>query len=153
MPLPPYLQSNARVQLPPPHATKSKMNFSKVQGWEHGRKPSAPEGFKVTKFADGFDNPRTTYVTPNGDILVAESNTNHGFWERVGGHIVGASKSNNLHHSADRITLLRDTDKDGIPDDWEKKNGLNPNDAGDASKNKLDKHYTNIEVYINSITK
>jgi hypothetical protein len=44
-----------------------------------------------------------------------------------------------------------DSDKDGIPDDWEKKNGLNPNDASDASQYKLDKNYTNIEVYINSI--
>ncbi len=46
-----------------------------------------------------------------------------------------------------------DTDKDGMPDDWEKKNGLNANDADDASQNKLDKHYTNIEVYINSLIK
>jgi pectate lyase len=44
-----------------------------------------------------------------------------------------------------------DSDKDGMPDEWEKKNGLNPNDATDASKNHLHKHYTNIEVYINSI--
>jgi pectate lyase len=44
-----------------------------------------------------------------------------------------------------------DTDKDGMPDDWEKKNGLNPNDASDASANKLDRNYTNIEVYINSL--
>jgi len=46
-----------------------------------------------------------------------------------------------------------DTDKDGIPDDWEKKNGLNPSDASDASKNSSHKFYTNIELYINSITK
>lgn len=46
-----------------------------------------------------------------------------------------------------------DTDKDGMPDDWEKRNGLNPNDANDASQNKLDNHYTNIEVYINSLVK
>jgi pectate lyase len=44
-----------------------------------------------------------------------------------------------------------DTDKDGMPDEWEKKNGLNPNDASDSSQYKLDKNYTNIEVYINSI--
>jgi len=46
-----------------------------------------------------------------------------------------------------------DTDKDGMPDDWEKKNGLNPIDPSDASQNKLDKHYTNVEVYINSLVK
>ena len=44
-----------------------------------------------------------------------------------------------------------DTDRDGMPDEWEKKNGLNPSDATDASSYKLSKSYTNIEVYINSI--
>lgn len=44
-----------------------------------------------------------------------------------------------------------DADKDGMPDDWEKKNGLNPNDAADAVQNKLHSVYTNIEVYINGL--
>ena len=46
-----------------------------------------------------------------------------------------------------------DTDKDGIPDEWEKANGLNPNDASDALTCSLDKmgYYTNIEVYANSL--
>ena len=46
-----------------------------------------------------------------------------------------------------------DTDKDGIPDEWEKANGLNPNDASDALAYSLDKkgYYTNIEVYANSL--
>jgi pectate lyase len=46
-----------------------------------------------------------------------------------------------------------DNDKDGMPDEWEVKNGLNPGDATDASQYKLDKNYTNIEVYINSLVK
>jgi pectate lyase len=46
-----------------------------------------------------------------------------------------------------------DTDKDGMPDEWETKNGLNPNDATDAVKFTLAKAYTNIEVYLNSIVK
>lgn len=46
-----------------------------------------------------------------------------------------------------------DTDKDGIPDEWEKANGLNPNDASDALTYSLDSkgYYTNIEVYANSL--
>lgn len=46
-----------------------------------------------------------------------------------------------------------DTDKDGIPDEWEKANGLDPNDASDALTYSLDKkdYYTNIEVYANSL--
>ncbi|HEY1113744.1 MAG TPA: pectate lyase [Chitinophagaceae bacterium] len=45
----------------------------------------------------------------------------------------------------------RDSDSDGMPDAWEDKNGLNKQDPADASKNSLHKHYTNIEVYINSL--
>lgn len=46
-----------------------------------------------------------------------------------------------------------DTDKDGIPDEWEKANGLNPNNASDAITYSLDEkgYYTNIEVYANSL--
>jgi TonB-dependent SusC/RagA subfamily outer membrane receptor len=45
----------------------------------------------------------------------------------------------------------RDTDQDGMPDDWEKKNKLNPNDTADAAHYKLQKRYTNVEVYLNSL--
>jgi hypothetical protein len=44
-----------------------------------------------------------------------------------------------------------DSDADGMPDDWEKKNGLNPNDGKDASSYRLSKQYTNIEMYINGL--
>lgn len=46
-----------------------------------------------------------------------------------------------------------DSDKDGMPDDWEQKNGLNPSDASDAAGLKLHKTFTNIEVYINNLVK
>lgn len=46
----------------------------------------------------------------------------------------------------------KDDDSDGMPDDWEKKKGLNPSNAADASLKTLHKQYTNIEVYINSLT-
>ena len=46
-----------------------------------------------------------------------------------------------------------DTDQDGMPDEWEKKKGLNPADATDAIKHTLDAAYTNIEIYINSLVK
>ncbi|MCX8020359.1 MAG: pectate lyase [Chitinophagaceae bacterium] len=46
-----------------------------------------------------------------------------------------------------------DQDKDGMPDEWEKKNNLNPADPADASKKTLHKHYTNIEVYLNNLVK
>lgn len=46
-----------------------------------------------------------------------------------------------------------DNDHDGMPDDWEVQHGLNPADATDAAAFMLDKQYTNIEVYINSLVK
>ena len=47
----------------------------------------------------------------------------------------------------------QDTDQDGMPDEWERSNKLNPNDAVDSSVNTLSKSYTNIEVYINELVK
>lgn len=47
-----------------------------------------------------------------------------------------------------------DTDRDGMPDEWETANGLNPNDPNDANLYTLDTEkgwYTNVEVYINSL--
>jgi hypothetical protein len=46
-----------------------------------------------------------------------------------------------------------DTDKDGIPDAWEKEKGLDPGDPGDAAVSKLHNYYSNIELYINSIVR
>ena len=48
-------------------------------------------------------------------------------------------------------TPYKDSDKDGIPDDWEKKNGLNPNKAADAVLDRDKDGYTNIEEYLNSL--
>jgi len=45
----------------------------------------------------------------------------------------------------------KDSDNDGMPDEWENKNGLNPKDASDASKDKNNDGYTNIEDYLNSV--
>ena len=46
-----------------------------------------------------------------------------------------------------------DTDGDGIPDEWEIKYGLNPNNKEDGSQYKLEKYYTNLEMYLNSLLK
>lgn len=47
--------------------------------------------------------------------------------------------------------VLKDTDADGMPDEWELRHGLNPEDASDASAYTLNKEYTNIEVYLNGL--
>ena len=48
---------------------------------------------------------------------------------------------------------LPDQDADGMPDEWEKKNGTNPADAADAAGKTMHPFYTNIELYINSLLK
>jgi glucose/arabinose dehydrogenase len=102
--------------LPEPFATKSIMGFSNVIGWKN-EKPVAPSGFQVKLFADGFDNPRWLCLTPDGNVLVAESNTEHSFVEKAGATLIGASKSNDLSKSANRIMLLKDNNNDGIADE------------------------------------
>ena len=46
----------------------------------------------------------------------------------------------------------RDADKDGMPDKWEKKVGLNPTDPSDGNKDRNNDGFTNLEEYINSLT-
>ena len=100
--------------LPPPFATKSTRNFSKVIGWSDGKTPIAPEGFVVTKFADSLNNPRWIYIADNGDIFVAESNTILKGIKKIGAKLAPKIKTQNYGSSANSITLFRDSNKDGV---------------------------------------
>ncbi|MBB5396593.1 sorbosone dehydrogenase family protein [Mucilaginibacter sp. AK015] len=104
------------VNLPAPYQTKSVSNYSKVIGWPAGKTPIAPAGFTVNLFADTLRNPRNIYVAPNGDIFVSEANTEVKGIKKIGAKIIGVAASQNLGKSANRITLLRDTNADGTPD-------------------------------------
>ena len=104
------------LNLPEPNATKSVMNFSKVIGWPKGKTPVAPAGFKVELFADSLISPRWIYVCPNGDVLVAEANTELSGLKKIGAKLLGITKAQRFDQSANRITLFRDTDKDGTAD-------------------------------------
>jgi glucose/arabinose dehydrogenase len=85
--------SQKNVPLPEPYATKSVTNHPDPVGWKEGKMPTAPAGFVVNKFADGFKSPRWIYQAANGDIFVCESSTQA--------------------NSANQITILQDKDKDG----------------------------------------
>lgn len=102
--------------LPAPYATGSAKNFSKVIGWDNGKMPQAPIGFTVTKFADSLDHPRWIFVADNGDIFVAESNTILKGVLKVGAKVSRKIKTQNIGESANRITMFRDANKDGIPE-------------------------------------
>lgn len=102
--------------LPAPYETKSVKNFSKVIGWKTGETPIAPKGFTVTKFAAGLQHPRWIYVAENGDVFIAESNTILKGILKFGAKISRKIKTQHIGESANRITMFRDTDKDGVPD-------------------------------------
>lgn len=112
-------EAAGRDTLPAPYATKSSVNFSKVIGWPKDTTPKAPEGFSVSLFAGGLNNPRWIYVAPNGDILVAEARTgSKSGLKKTVSKIIGqeASQNQNDNESGNRIILYRDTDNDGVPD-------------------------------------
>ena len=105
--------------LPEPHtALIPTVNVVTAKGWPADGAPTPAEGMTVTAFARGLDHPRWLYVLPNGDVLVAETNAparpddNKGlkgwffkkFQKKAGGGVP----------SANRITLLRDADGDGV---------------------------------------
>jgi glucose/arabinose dehydrogenase len=83
-------------QVVQPFATSSTVKSSNVIGWPQGSTPIAPPGFTVTRFAEGLAHPRWTYVAPNNDIFVVESNSSN---------------------SANQISLLRDNDGDHIAEE------------------------------------
>jgi glucose/arabinose dehydrogenase len=104
----------------PEHSTFPTVNIAPAVGWAAGKLPSAPPGFRVTAFAAGLDHPRWLHVLPNGDVLVAESNAPPKPQDSRG--IMGAitrlimKRAGAGVPSANRITLLRDTDGDGVAD-------------------------------------
>jgi len=87
-----------------------------ARGWSEGQKPQAAAGLKVNAFATGLDHPRWIDVLPNGDVLVAESTQIAGTPRSVFHYAMQATmrRADALGVSADRITLLRDRDGDGV---------------------------------------
>lgn len=92
------------------------VNVATAKGWDRGATPHVAEGLAVKAFAESLNHPRWLYVLPNGDVLVAETNSpprnpkgirarlSKMFMERAGAGVPGAN----------RIILLRDADKDGV---------------------------------------
>ena len=87
-----------------------------ARGWADGQKPQAAPGLKVNAFATGLDHPRWIDVLPNGDVLVAESTQVAGPPRSVFHYAMQATmrRADALGISANRITLLRDRDGDGV---------------------------------------
>jgi len=104
----------------PQHSWIPTVNIATATGWPAGGKPTAASGMAVNAFATGLDHPRSLYVLPNGDVLVAETNAPEkpddssglkGWIAKIVMDRAGAGTP-----SANRITLLRDSDGDGVAD-------------------------------------
>lgn len=117
--LPPGADVGAAPTLPPPvKALVPTVNIAEATGWPVGVMPVPAMGMRVTALASGMDHPRWIHVLPNGDVLVAESNKppkpDAGFSFK--GWIMGSmmKRAGAAVPSANRITLLRDSDGDGV---------------------------------------
>jgi glucose/arabinose dehydrogenase len=96
------------------------VDIAPATGWSNGGAPRAADGLVVEAFARDLDHPRWLYVLPNGDVLVAETNAPERESARTGikGAIMGLAmkRAGSATPSADRITLLRDSDGNGEPE-------------------------------------
>jgi glucose/arabinose dehydrogenase len=106
-------------QLPPPaKSAVPTVDIAPAVGWPPGTKPAAPAGTRVDAFATNLEHPRWLYVLPNGDVLVAETNAPERPEDGKGvkGWVMTQvmKRAGAAVPSANRITLLRDGDGDGV---------------------------------------
>ncbi len=94
------------------------VNIAPAQGWPTDGKPVSAPGTMVTRYAEGLDHPRWLFVLPNGDVLVAETNAppkpedGKGIKGWIMKMVMGRAGAG--VPSANRISLLRDINGDGI---------------------------------------
>lgn len=116
----PATSVGANPTLPAPEKPKliPTVRIAEARAWPAGATPVPGGGLQVKSFAAGLDHPRWVYVLPNGDVLVAETNApkrpkdEEGFKAKVMKKMRGKAGAGTV--SANRITLLRDADQDGV---------------------------------------
>lgn len=114
----PKLQIGAKPILPPlQQYLLPPIRIATPVGWG-SETPKVPQGLQVRALAAGLQHPRSVYVLPNGDVLVVESNGPKAPVFRPKDLITGVVQwfAGAKAKDANRITLLRDTNGDGIPD-------------------------------------
>ncbi|MBW7057129.1 sorbosone dehydrogenase family protein [Paracoccus bogoriensis] len=106
-----------RPQIPAPRKQGiMTLKMPAAHGWVDGHVPTAAPGLRVNAFATGLDHPRWIEVLPNGDVLVAESKEQPGPPKTLMDHAAQAvmRRARAIGTSANRVTLLRDSDHDGV---------------------------------------
>jgi glucose/arabinose dehydrogenase len=104
--------------IPPakPQGSIPTLKMPTARGWAPGQVPVAAPGLKVNAFAVGLDHPRWIYLLPNGDVLVAEAMNADRPARSVFDYAMVSTmrRAAAMGVSANRITLLRDADDDGV---------------------------------------
>ncbi len=99
------------------------LKVAEVIGWQDGETPTVPEGLTVTAYAQDLANPRTVHTLPNGDVLVVQSINPPGKpllrpKDYVRGWLMDFAAGDGVDpEETNLITLLRDTDRDGVVDE------------------------------------
>ncbi len=107
----------------PSHSLMPTVKVAKVIGWKDGEAPTVPDGLRITAYARDLSSPRTVHTLPNGDVIVVQSRGPNleavsrpkdlvrGWIMSIAhGSASGPAKPSNI------VTLLRDTDRDGVVD-------------------------------------
>jgi glucose/arabinose dehydrogenase len=104
------------VPVAKPQGAIPTLKMPTAKGWTGDQTPVAAPGLKVNAFATGLKHPRWIHVLPGGDVLVAESTQVASRVSSVFGYAMQATmrRAAALGVSANRITLLRDHDGDGV---------------------------------------
>jgi glucose/arabinose dehydrogenase len=100
-----------------PQGSIPTLKMPTAQGWSRGQTPVAAPGLKVNAFATDLDHPRWIQVLPNGDVLIAESsNVPRAVMRNLFDYAMTSTmkRAGAVGVSANRITLLRDADGDGV---------------------------------------
>ena len=101
-----------------PQGSLPTLKMPTAKGWDPGERPTAAPGLTVTAFADKLQHPRWAYILPNGDVLIAEASSQAGRVKSVMdvAMVHTMKRAGAIYPSANRITLLRDADGDGVPE-------------------------------------
>ena len=109
--------SNPAIPAARPQGAIPTLKMPTARGWSEGQTPVAAPGLKVNAFATGLKHPRWINVLPNGDVLIAEStNVARTVMRNVFDYAMASTmqRAGAAGVSANRITLLRDADGDGV---------------------------------------
>ena len=118
----PSAEMGSNPNLPPIHQfLLPPMHIARVVGWSGNETPTAAQGLKVSAFAKDLQHPRSLYTLPNGDVLVVESKAPPAATikrpkEIVMGWVEKWATSGGKTGESNRITLLRDSKGNGVPD-------------------------------------